>query len=379
MSGAPRGNELSPRGVLPGTMNGLLTAAGLRDYVEARLDAVFETLDDHITAAMGELPAAGADYRNLWQSIGQQVGGGKNLRPSLTLAAYAGLGGDEDDAILPVAAAMEMLHIAMLIHDDVLDHDEVRRGRLNVAGLRRAALDGSPLSPQRVDDHVLAAALLGGDLALASAYDLISRASLPAHHRLACLDLVTRAIRTTIAGELLDMYGDLVEPTEANSLLVAELKTATYSCVVPLRAGAQLAGADPTMVTHLERIGASLGLSFQLVDDDLGVFGDPAVTGKSVLSDRREGKRTELLRLGFHMADAAGREVLTNAVGNPHVDAAAATAVRDVLEASGARGRALKVARQHARTARRIAQERVAAPLSGYLIELIDCLEERTS
>jgi len=230
-----------------------------------------------------------------------------------------------------------------------------------------------------VDDHVLAAALLGGDLAIASAYDLISRAPLPAHHRLACLDLITRAIRTTIAGELLDMYGDLIDPADANSLLVAELKTATYSCVVPLRAGAQMAGADPTMVTHLERLGASLGLSFQLVDDDLGVFGDPAVTGKSVLSDLRSGKRTELLRLGFHQANDAGQAILRASVGNPRLDEEGAERVRAVLIESGARDRALKVARQHARSARRIAMERIPAPLSGYLNELIDSLEERTS
>lgn len=360
-------------------MTALHTATDLRDYVATRLDAVQATLDDHVTAAMSELPSAGSDYRNLWQSIGAQVGGGKNLRPSLALAAYAGLGGEDDAAIMPVAAAMEMLHIAMLIHDDVLDHDEVRRGRPNVAGTRRAELRGSRLSSARVDDHVLAAALLAGDLAIASSYDLISRAPLPAHHRLACLDLVTRAIRTTIAGELLDMYGDLVDPSEANSLLVAELKTATYSCVVPLRAGAQLAGADPTMVSHLERLGASLGLSFQLVDDDLGAFGNPALTGKSTLSDLREGKRTELLRLAFHQADEAGRDVLRASVGDPELDEEGAAKVREVLIASGARDRALKVARQHARTARRIASERVAAPLSGYLIALIDGLEERTS
>ena len=356
-----------------------MTATDLHTQVQSRLDAVRCTLDDHVTAAMAELPAAGADYRNLWQSIGNQMGGGKNLRPSLTLAAYLGLGGEEDEAIMPVAAAMEMLHLAMLIHDDVLDHDEVRRGKLNVAGTRRAELARSGLAPAQVDAHVLAAALLGGDLALASAYDLISRAPLPAHHRLACLDLITRAIRTTIAGELLDMVGDLIDPAEANSLLVAELKTATYSCVVPLRAGAQLAGGDPTMVGHLERLGASLGLSFQLVDDDLGVFGDPAITGKSVLSDLRAGKRTELMRLGFHQADAAGKALLQASVGNPELDEEGAAKVREVLITSGARDRALKVARQHARTARRIAAERIPSPLSGYLMALIDSLEERTS
>lgn len=355
------------------------TVTSLHEFVEEQLGDVSRTLEDYVTAAMCEIPAAGADYRSLWQSLGGQFDGGKNLRPSLTLAAYAGLGGDDPAAVVPVAAAMEMLHTAMLVHDDLLDHDEVRRGRPNVAGIRRAELAQSGLSPAQVEDHVQAAALLGGDLALSSAYDLISRASLPAHHRIACLDLVTGAIRATIAGELLDMYANASPPRDANSLLVAELKTATYTFVVPLHAGAQLAGADPTMVGHLDRIGTALGLSFQLVDDDLGVFGDPAVTGKSVLSDLRAGKRTELLRQGFHFADSTGLEVLTRSVGNPDLDERGAARVREVLEECGARTKALGVARQHARSARRLAAERVSAPLSGYLGQLINLLEERTS
>lgn len=360
-------------------MTAVLDVTRLRGRVTAQLGAVHRILDEHVTAAMAELPAAGADYRDLWSDIGVQLSGGKNLRPSLVLAAYTGLGGQDDDSVVPVAAAMEMLHLAMLIHDDILDHDEVRRGKLNLAGMRRAELAHVGLGRRQVDDLVLAAALLGGDLAIASTYDLISRAALPAHHRLACLDLVTRAIRTTIAGELLDMHGDLVPPEHANSLLVAELKTAAYSCVVPLLAGAQLAGADPTMLTHLERIGASLGISFQLVDDDLGVFGDPTVTGKSVLSDLRAGKRTELMRLAFHGADEAQREVLIESVGNPELDEPGAARVREILVSSGARAKALKVAAQHARMAKRIASERVPAPLSTHLVELFSQLEERTS
>lgn len=379
MTAPPPGNTPGGGAVYAGMMMPLATVDGVRDFVVSGLPAVQRTLDDHVTQAMSELPAAGTDYRNLWASIGDQYLGGKNLRPSLTLAAYAGLGGDEPEAVVPVAAAMEMLHTAMLIHDDILDGDEVRRGRPNVAGTRRRALAGSTLAPAQADAHVLSAALLGGDLALASSYDLISRAKLPAHHRIACLDLVTRAIRTTIAGELLDMYADVLAPEDANSLLVAELKTATYSVVVPMLAGAQLAGADPTMVSHLEKLGASLGLSFQLIDDDLGVFGDPALTGKSVLSDLRSGKRTELLRLGFQQADAPGRAVLAAAVGNPRLDDAGADRVREVLIESGARKRALAVARQHTKVARRIASERIPSPLSGFLVDLMDELEGRSS
>ncbi|WP_062464992.1 polyprenyl synthetase family protein [Demequina soli] len=360
-------------------MTPLATVDGVRRYVAHGLEGVERALDAHVTKASHEIPAAGADYRDLWAAVGTQHVGGKRIRPALTLAAYAGLGGADIDAIVPVAAAIEMLHSAMLIHDDLLDGDEVRRGRPNVAGMRRAALDGSRLPPARVEAHVTTAAVLGGDLALSSAYDLISRADLPAHHRLACLDLVTRAIRATIAGELLDMYGDMTAPEDADSLVVAQLKTATYSAIVPLLAGAQLAGGDPTMIGHLERLGGSLGLSFQLVDDDLGVFGDPGLTGKSVLSDLRAGKRTELLRLGHVLADEEGRRVLDALVGDPTLDEDGAARVRAVLEGSGARTKALRVAARHAREARRIASERIPAPLSDYLVDLIDGLGERVA
>ncbi|WP_083980082.1 polyprenyl synthetase family protein [Demequina salsinemoris] len=360
-------------------MERVVGAADLDDVVRTRLEAVDEALRAHVAGEASRLPRAGDDYRDLWLVLGEQFGSGKQLRPALTIAAYAGLGGDDPDAVVPVAAAMEMLHTAMLVHDDILDHDEVRRGRPNVAGTRRASLEGSALSPAQVDNHVLSAALLGGDLAIASAYDLISTAPLPAHHRLACLTLLTRAIRTTIAGELLDSYGDLTDPGEADALVVAELKTATYTFVVPLLAGAQLAGADPTMIGHLERIGTSMGVSFQLVDDDLGVFGDPAVTGKSNMSDLRSGKRTEMVRIAFHRGTEAEKAELRAALGDADLDDAGAARVREILIESGARGQALGIARRQARAARRLAFERIPAPLSGYLTGMIDLLEDRVS
>ncbi|WP_159448780.1 polyprenyl synthetase family protein [Demequina sp. NBRC 110053] len=360
-------------------MTPLMTSQDLQASVDARLPLVEAALREHVTGTPHELPNAGSEYRRMWQRIGEQFVGGKNLRPALTLAAYFGLSGEDTEAVVPVAAAMEMMHTAMLVHDDILDHDEVRRGRPNIAGARRAELAQERLPRDRTDDHVLTAALLSGDLALSSAYDLIARSALPAHHRLACLNLLTRGIRATIAGELLDMSGDLTPIGEADALNVAELKTATYSCVVPLLAGATIAGADPTMIGHLERIGTSLGLSFQLVDDDLGVFGDPDVTGKSNLSDLRAGKRTELMRQAYAAATPAQLGVLDRHVGDADLDDDGAAAVREILEESGARGRTLAIARRHARQASRIARERVPAPLSGYLLDLVDWLDGRAS
>ncbi|MDE0572098.1 polyprenyl synthetase family protein [Demequina sp. B12] len=360
-------------------MSALLTAESLRTTVESHVPAVHEALLAHVDQARTGMPVAAPDYAQLWDYLGAQFHGGKNLRPTLTLAAYLGLGGDDPDAVIPVAAAMEMLHTAMLVHDDILDHDEVRRGKPNIAGLRRAELRAAGHSPDKVDDQVLAAALLGGDLALSSSYDLILRSNLPAHHRVACMELITRAIRSTIAGELLDVYGDLTPVEQADPLLVSALKTAWYSCVVPLLAGATLAGADPTMLGHLERLGLALGVSFQLIDDDLGVFGTSEVTGKSTLTDLRAGKRTELIRLGFERADAAQTAVLERHLGDPELDEAGAAQVRDVLVQTGAREAALRLSRRRAREATRIAAERIPAPLSGYLVGFIAALQGRVS
>ncbi len=356
-----------------------LTAEDLGSSVDELLPRVHAALHEHVRAAREGMPVAAPDYARLWDHLGAQFRGGKNLRPALTLAAYLGLGGDEPDAVVPVAAAMEMLHTAMLVHDDILDHDEVRRGRPNIAGLRRDELRGMGAPSEKIDDQVMAAALLGGDLALSSAYDLIITSTLPAHHRIACLDLVTRAIRSTIAGELLDVYGDLEPLEQSDPLVVSALKTAWYSCVVPLLAGARLAGADPTMMSHLERLGLALGVSFQLIDDDLGVFGDPLVTGKSRLTDLRAGKRTELMRLAWEKTDAAGRATLARHLGDAHLSEEGAAAVREVLESSGAREATLRLARMRAKEATRIAAERIPAPLSGHLVAFIRTLQERAS
>ncbi|WP_061961314.1 polyprenyl synthetase family protein [Demequina flava] len=362
-----------------GTMTPLLTGETLHEVVLRQMPAVDAALVEHVSQARTAIPHAAPDYARLWDHLGAQFIGGKNLRPQLTLAAYVGLSGDEPTPAVPVAAAMEMLHTAMLVHDDILDHDEVRRGRANIAGLRRSDLAASTLPEDKVDDQVMAAALLGGDLAISGAYDLIIRSALPAHHRVACLDLVTRAIRATIAGELLDVYGDILPVEQSDPIMVSALKTAWYSCVVPLLAGAKLAGADPTMESHLERLGIALGVSFQLIDDDLGVFGSADVIGKSTLSDLRSGKRTELMRLGFERADAAQKAVLEAHLGDPHLTEKGAAQVRTVLEDTGARKAALRLARRRGKEASRIAAERIPAPLSGYLVRLIDELQGRAS
>jgi geranylgeranyl diphosphate synthase type II len=275
-------------------------------------------------------------HATLWTAVGDQVGG-RLMRPRLALAAYHGLGGTDVAAVAPVAAAQEMLHTAMLVHDDLLDHDEARRGRPNVTGAARRRLAARGVDGKVAEDQVLAAGVLGGDVALAAAFDLVASAPVDAEVRVRAIRALAAAIDTTVAGELLDMTGELYGPTEVDALRVAELKTAVYSCCGPLAAGALLAGAEPAVLGVLDRFGTAFGTAFQLLDDELGVFGDPDVTGKPAGDDLREGKRTALLALTWRAADAGERADLARLVGSPDLSPDRVTRLREIIIGTGAR------------------------------------------
>lgn len=348
----------------------------LADAVAAGLDRTAGVLERYLDEQRADGDRLHPLVGSLWSAVSEQVGG-KLLRPRLTLAAYLGLGGRDLDGVAHVAAAQELVHTAMVVHDDLLDHDEVRRGRPNLAGTSRARLAADGVVGRAAEDQVVAAGLLGGDLALVAAFGLVARAPLAPELRVAVVDLLARGVATTVGGELLDVTAGLRAPADVDALLIAELKTAAYTCAVPLDTGAVLAGADERTRAALGRFGTALGTAFQLVDDELGVFGDPARTGKSVLSDLRAGKRTELLRLTYLRAGEADRAVLDGCVGRADLDDADADRVRAVMTASGARAELAGVAAEAARRARRVAREDLPPDLAGYLCALVDDLAGR--
>ncbi|QCB92658.1 polyprenyl synthetase family protein [Cellulomonas shaoxiangyii] len=343
---------------------------------------------EHVTAAAERLLVQAVEDRvrhgrdlapehgRLWSDLGSVLGG-KLMRPRLTVTAYLGLGGTDVDAVAPVAAAQEMLHTAMLVHDDLLDHDEVRRGRPNVAGVTRARLAAAGVTGTAQHEQAGAAALLAGDAALAQAFALVAGAAVPAHLVGELVRLLAAGVDTTVAGELLDVRAEVQALADVDTLLVAQLKTAAYSFRVPLESGAVLAGASRAHRIALALVGTALGLAYQLTDDDLGVFGDPAATGKSVLSDLRSGKRTELLRLTWARTGASGRAVLRAHVGLSDLDDAGAARVRDVMRSCGALDEARALTRRTAGIARTLATTTLPEPLAGYLAGVVDDLVAR--
>jgi geranylgeranyl diphosphate synthase type I len=269
--------------------------------------------------------------------------GGKRLRPAFAYWGWRGArdtaAAEEEAAVLTAVAALEFVHASALVHDDVMDGAHTRRGRPATHVGFASRHTAEDLSGDRVLFGT-GAAILVGDLALVWSDELLRRSGLSP-------DALTRArsvwdtMRTEVtAGQYLDLLraaGGLPGPDGA--LTVARYKSAGYTVQRPLQLGAAIAGAGPEFAEAYTAIGLPLGEAFQLRDDVLGVFGDPAVTGKSVDDDLREGKQTLLIALAQEEADEAGRRLLDRLLGNADAGPEEFDALRGLLESTGARAR----------------------------------------
>lgn len=298
-------------------------------------------IDEHLKEYLSERTAL-AKKRNpaearLWSLLADvTLTGGKRLRPYLVMWAYQAFGGHDQDSILNPAIAWELLHQGLLIHDDIIDRDYVRHAHPNVAGqLQKYYAKQDP----HVDANhfALSGALLAGDLAYSGAYELLIRSDFEPQLLQQCSHVLTENFMTVIGGELLDTEAVLEPLHDTDSLLVAELKTASYSFVGPLQTGAILAGAPPTALPKLKKLGIALGIAFQLSDDLLGLFGDESQTGKPNDSDVHEGKRTLLIQYALQAASASDQNTVENTLGDASATPAAVERVRAIVVATGAR------------------------------------------
>ncbi len=278
----------------------------------------------------------GAGYERLWNSLVSATEGGKRFRPALFVVGYRALGGGDDAAAGAVGAAIELLHTAFVVHDDVIDGDDVRRGRLNVSGTHvEEAADGG-VDPERARQYGVAAGILAGDLALAAAVRTVATCAAPAPTVRRLLDLFDDVLHATASGELADVWMSLGTdtPSVEDALLMAERKTGEYSFALPLQAAAVLVEAPPTVVHAAGEVGRALGTAYQLMDDLHGVFGDPRATGKSALSDLRSGKRTPLIA---HARTTSAWPAISPYVGLATLTEPEADVARAMLTACGSR------------------------------------------
>lgn len=294
-------------------------------------------LDEFLAEAAGRAEAVAPGFARLWSEVARLSSGGKRIRPRLVrLAADAYPDGEAAPVVEAVGAAFELLHTALIVHDDVIDQDEQRRHQptINAAAASRAFAAGS--GRDRARQYGASVGVIAGDLALAGAFRLVAGSGVSPERLPRLLELLDEALFCSAAGELLDVDHALpgARPAREEVLAATCLKTAVYSFETPLQAGAVLGGAGERDVAVLGRLGRSVGTAYQLVDDLLGVFGDPGSTGKSVLSDLREGKHTMLVAAARRTPAASELDAL---LGGPGLDAEQARRARDLLEQCGAR------------------------------------------
>jgi len=260
----------------------------------------------------------GDRYVRMWEEIDQYLlSGGKRIRPYLTIFAYEAYGGSDTESILSIASAWELLHACLLVHDDIIDRDTIRHGKLNIAGKYQQVYQ--KYSANDAPHYALSAALLAGDLLLSASYDMVNNSALNAEDKLGVQSYLHTAMFKVGGGELLDVESVLFSIAEADTLAICQYKTATYSFQLPLLCGANLAGAEKAELDKLEKLGLCLGIAFQLKDDLLGVFGQEATTGKSNRTDIFEKKRTYLLQTAIKHLPSDKAERLEKLYERRHV------------------------------------------------------------
>jgi geranylgeranyl diphosphate synthase type I len=309
-----------------------------------------EDLRERVNAA---LAAFMAEQTGLLAGISPQLGpvsdalrdflldGGKRLRPAFCYWGWRGAGGgSEDPGIARAAAALELLQASALVHDDLMDRSDTRRGLPSVHRRFEAMHRDRGWRGDR-EQYGASAAVLLGDLLLIWCDELFQRSGLP--------DGAVRAakpafdlMRTEV---MLGQYLDVLEPVAGDSAdrdaleraqTVLHYKSAKYTIERPLQVGALLAGADDALVDAYGAFGLPLGEAFQLRDDLLGVFGDPEVTGKPAGDDLREGKRTLLVAHAMRGLPAADARLLDERLGAPDLAPEEIGRLRALVERSGA-------------------------------------------
>jgi len=294
------------------------------------------TLVDFLATQVGALDTVDPELGRFAQTTRDLVlGGGKRLRPTFAYWGWRGVVGPDEpiESVLPAIAALELMHTFALVHDDVMDESDTRRGAPTAHRIFAAqhAREGGLGDSSRFGST---SAILVGDLCLVWADQLLARAPLSTATLFAVRACYDRMRIEAVAGQYLDVLGE-AQPSKwslERALVVARYKTASYTVQRPLQFGMTLAG--PSNSSDLDAAystyGACVGEAFQLRDDLLGVFGDPAITGKPAEDDLRTGKPTALLMLARQLATPAQRTLLSDA---PTADLIAETGAPGEVEA----------------------------------------------
>ena len=338
----------------PRTVEAVLDAAnplsqGFRDAISAELTAF-------LAEQSGVLESMGPELVPVQLMASQLLCGGKRLRPAFCVWGYVAAGGRPDEmqlgSLLTAAASLDVLHASALVHDDVMDASDLRRGR-PAAHRQFEALHANAGWLGDSEAFGKAGAIILGDLLVMWSAQMLHAAGLDQTVLERALPIV-EAMRTEVTcGQYLDIVAqahplrqrapaiDSVRPSIELALddasRVVEYKAARYTVQRPAQMGAALGGGDDELYYALGAYGSPLGRAFQFRDDLLGVFGDSQLTGKPSGDDLREGKRTVLIAHAYAHAGETGRQLLLKRLGDPGLTADGVAELQELITETGAR------------------------------------------
>jgi geranylgeranyl diphosphate synthase, type I len=314
--------------------------AAVSDPVRPLRPRMQRALDEHLQRQRAVLGAQSSDLLPLVDAAADLLAGGKRLRAAFCYWGWRGAGAADEDAIVNAATCLEFFHAAALIHDDLIDGSDTRRG---MPSAHRRFADVHETAGWRGDPARFgnAAALLLGDLCLGWSDELLTNSGLSEAALRRGRPVFERMRTELIGGQFLDILeqaSGAQDPVRqaARARHVIRHKSAKYSVEHPLLLGGSLAGGAERLLASYSAYGLALGEAFQLRDDVLGVFGDPQRTGKPAGDDLREGKRTVLVAYARQRASAAQAAVLDKFLGDRSLDPVALDELREIIVETGA-------------------------------------------
>ena len=309
------------------------TVALTSDQITAEISREISSFLDHQTRI---LEGIADDLLPVGEAIKDFLEGGKRLRPRFAITAYQACGGTDIGTAIKAVTSLEFLHACALIHDDVMDGSETRRGKPAVHHQfanfhRQEQFHGNS------ESFGLSSAILLGDLCLVWADQSLHSAGLTTEQILHVQPIYDEMRAELMAGQYLDVLEQAIGASNLErSLRVARYKSGKYSVERPLHFGSAMAKSDSETLRVFSDFGLPLGEAFQLRDDILGVFGDPTITGKPAGDDLREGKRTVLMAETFARASQIQTQSILRHFGDPHLSSEGISVLREIISSTGA-------------------------------------------
>lgn len=304
----------------------------LQSYLQTSSEEIQKEVDTLLLSWHTYTKSIDPIFAKLSTIYSQSIRGGKTIRGTLVKIGYLLAKGKETKKILPIAAAFEILHTSLLIHDDIIDKSDTRRNKSSLwkeVGINQA--------------------ICLGDIGFFLSQKIIAQSDFPVINKQRALLFFSDCILDTLLGEMLDVAqaSEIIQKKEKDILKIHALKTASYSTIAPLILGALLGGASKKVLDAIKSFGTYTGIAFQIQDDVLGVFGSEKKLGKSAKSDIEENKNTLLISYALQHGNSQQKKILKTYYGKKEITLKNYQEIKQVLEDTGSREYSYKKAKEY--------------------------------